>query len=77
MRITVIGCGYVGLVTAACFAEMGNHVTCVDRDADRVLALSKGICPLYEPGMEAMLATNLVGRRIGFTTLLSEVLMAI
>ncbi|WP_022964630.1 UDP-glucose dehydrogenase family protein [Halopseudomonas pelagia] len=74
MRITVIGCGYVGLVTAACFAEMGNHVTCVDQNSERIDALSNGVCPLYEPGMEAMLATNLSGRRLAFTTQLNDAL---
>lgn len=77
MRITVIGCGYVGLVTAACFAEMGNHVTCVDQNSQRIDALSKGICPLYEPGMDAMLATNISGRRLTFTTQLREALQGV
>lgn len=77
MRITVIGCGYVGLVTAACFAEMGNHVTCVDQSSQRIDALSKGSCPLYEPGMDAMLATNISGRRLTFTTQLREALQGV
>tara|TARA_R110002020_G_scaffold29239_1_gene92386 strand:- start:55317 stop:56690 length:1374 start_codon:yes stop_codon:yes gene_type:complete len=77
MRITVIGCGYVGLVTAACFAEMGNHVTCVDKSIQRIDALSKGICPLYEPGMDAMLASNIRGRRLAFTTQLREALQGV
>lgn len=77
MRITVIGCGYVGLVTAACFAEMGNHVTCVDQNSQRIDALSKGICPLYEPGMDAMLATNISGRRLTFATQLREALQGV
>lgn len=74
MRITVIGCGYVGLVTAACFAEMGNNVICVDQDRERIAALSDGRSPIYEPGIEALLAVNLSGRRLAFTTRLDQAL---
>ena len=74
MRITVIGCGYVGLVTAACFSEMGNQVVCFDLDASRIEVLQKGICPLHEPGMDALLATNLAARRLHFTNRLQEAL---
>ena len=52
MRIAVIGTGYVGLVTGACFAATGNHVTCVDKDQDKVDALRRGEIPIYEPGLE-------------------------
>ncbi|HIE6055030.1 NAD-binding protein, partial [Stenotrophomonas maltophilia] len=52
MRLCVIGAGYVGLVTAACFAEMGNQVRCVERDRERVARLRRGEMPIYEPGLE-------------------------
>jgi UDPglucose 6-dehydrogenase len=67
MRITVVGAGYVGLVTGACFAEMGNHVVCVDRDAAKVRALLGGRIPIYEPGLEALVASNAKAGRIEFT----------
>ncbi len=63
MRVTVIGAGYVGLVTAACFAEVGNTVTCVERDAGRLQALDKAQVPFYEPGLSDLVARNIeVGR---------------
>lgn len=68
MKITVFGSGYVGLVTGSCFAEMGNHVTCVDIDAKRVENLSRGKCPIFEPGLEDMLKQHLAGKRLVFTT---------
>ena len=52
MRITIFGSGYVGLVTGACFANVGNQVICVDIDQSKVDALSKGVIPIYEPGLE-------------------------
>lgn len=68
MKISVFGSGYVGLVTATCFAHMGNHVVCVDINAERVAMLNAGGCPLYEPGLEAMLVDNVQAGRIVFTT---------
>jgi len=68
MKISVFGSGYVGLVTATCFAEMGNHVVCVDVNAERVTMLNDGGCPLYEPGLEPMLRQNCDEGRIIFTT---------
>lgn len=74
MHIAVIGTGYVGLVTGACFTEMGNHVVCVDVDADKVARLSAGEIPIYEPGLEAIVESALANRQIRFTTDLSDAL---
>lgn len=68
MNITMFGSGYVGLVTAACFAETGNTVVCVDIDAERVNKLNEGHCPFYEPGIEELLTRNLKAGRLRFTT---------
>lgn len=68
MNITVIGAGYVGLVTGACFAELGNHVTCVDVNAQKIKNLQQGVMPIYEPGLDTMVATNVNQGRLQFVT---------
>lgn len=68
MQIAVIGTGYVGLVTGACFTEMGNHVTCVDVDAEKVERLNRGEIPIYEPGLEGIVKSAQVNGLIEFTT---------
>lgn len=68
MRITVFGAGYVGLVSATCFAEWGNDVSCVDIDASKINALQQGHSPIYEPGLEQLLQKNLNAKRLTFTT---------
>ena len=72
MKLTVIGAGYVGLVTGACFAEMGNTVTCVDKDAGKIKALAAGQIPFYEPGLPELVAANQRGGRLRFTASLPE-----
>lgn len=73
MNIAVVGTGYVGLVTGACFAEMGNSVTCIDVDADRIERLRLGRCPIFEIGLPEMLRRNIREERLRFTTSLKEV----
>ena len=68
MHIAVIGSGYVGLVTGACFAEFGVDVTCVDVDAEKIARLSSGETTIYEPGLEQLLQKNLQAGRLRFTT---------
>ena len=68
MRVAMIGTGYVGLVSGACFADFGHHVTCVDKDAGKIAALERGEMPIYEPGLDDLVAANVKAGRLSFTT---------
>jgi len=68
MRVAMIGTGYVGLVSGACFADFGHHVTCVDKDADKIAALRKGKLPIFEPNLDRLVADNMSGGRLDFAT---------
>ena len=68
MRIAMIGTGYVGLVSGACFADFGHHVTCVDKDGDKIAALRRGEIPIFEPGLDALVASNVKAGRLDFAT---------
>lgn len=68
MRITMIGSGYVGLVSGACFSDFGHEVICVDKDASKIAALEAGKMPIFEPGLDTLVATNVAAGRLSFTT---------
>ncbi|MDD5120387.1 MAG: UDP-glucose/GDP-mannose dehydrogenase family protein [Candidatus Omnitrophica bacterium] len=72
MNISIIGAGYVGLVSGACFAELGNHVICADNDTKKIVNLKKGVLPIYEPGLEELISGNLKNKRLKFTSKIKD-----
>jgi len=72
MEIAIVGSGYVGLVTGACFAEVGHQVICVDNDDRKVKALQSGSIPIYEPGLDELVHRNVAARRLRFTNSIEE-----
>ncbi|MBY0227542.1 MAG: UDP-glucose/GDP-mannose dehydrogenase family protein [Hyphomicrobium sp.] len=76
MRVVMIGSGYVGLVSGTCFADFGHIVTCIDKDEAKVAALRNGVIPIYEPGLDVLVANNVRDGRLSFTTELVEAVAA-
>ncbi|MDD5476902.1 MAG: UDP-glucose/GDP-mannose dehydrogenase family protein [Candidatus Omnitrophica bacterium] len=76
MNISIIGSGYVGLVSGACFAELGNHVICADNDKKKINGLKKGIVPIYEPGLQELITNNLKNKRLKFTSSIKDAVEA-
>ncbi len=76
MRIAMIGTGYVGLVSGACFADFGHHVTCIDKDAAKITALQRGEIPIYEPGLNELVAGNTAAGRLDFSLDLRDAVAA-
>src|ERR1041385_7083360 len=72
MRVAMIGTGYVGLVSGCCLADFGHHVTCVDKDAGKIAALTRGEMPIYEPGLDELGGANAQAGRLRFTTELKK-----
>ena len=72
MNITVIGTGYVGLVSGTCFSEFGFHVTCIDKDEDKISRLNRGEIPIYEPGLDDLVSRNMSAGRLTFSTTLAQ-----
>ncbi len=72
MKIAMVGSGYVGLVSGACFADFGHEVVCIDKDAGKIERLKDGIMPIYEPGLDALVESNVKAGRLSFTTSLAE-----
>ena len=67
MKVSIIGTGYVGLVTGACLADVGNHVLCLDVDPKKIERLKRGEIPIFEPGLEAIVRNNVAAGRLAFT----------
>jgi len=76
MNISIIGSGYVGLVTGACFAELGNKVICADNDIKKISGLKQGLIPIYEPGLEELILLNLKNQRLKFTSKIKDAVKA-
>jgi len=76
MRVAMIGTGYVGLVSGACFADFGHEVTCIDKDAGKIERLEAGIMPIYEPGLDTLVANNVKAGRLKFATSAAEAVAA-
>ncbi|MEO1488729.1 MAG: UDP-glucose/GDP-mannose dehydrogenase family protein [Pseudomonadota bacterium] len=72
MKIAMVGSGYVGLVSGACFADFGHDVVCIDKDEGKIAALKDGVMPIYEPGLDSLVASNVAAGRLSFTTELAE-----
>jgi UDPglucose 6-dehydrogenase len=76
MRVAMIGTGYVGLVSGACFADFGHHVTCIDKDAGKIERLGQGVMPIFEPGLEELVERNVKAGRLFFATEAAEAVRA-